>query len=227
MTTLSRPVAPLPGKSAFLPLIAAASLALQGCATIHRGAFTGQQAQATIPGIADARFWADEPGAARRMTSTFTAGEGQTTMLALSGGSDNGAFGAGLLNGWTKAGNRPEFSIVTGVSTGALIAPFAFLGPDQDATLARLYTTISSKDIYRTRFALAIPGSPSAASTKPFVRMIALAMTDALIDRIAREQVRGRRLFIGTACMRGLFDYGSRLGDSGNFWEKRPPSWDD
>ena len=57
--------------------------------------------------------------------------------------------------------------------------------------------------------------------------MIALAMTDTLIERIAREQVRGRRPFIGTAGMRGLFDYGSRLGESGNFWEKRPPGWDD
>ena len=57
--------------------------------------------------------------------------------------------------------------------------------------------------------------------------MIALAMTNTLIDRIAREQVRGRRLFIGTAGMRGQFDYGSRLGESGSFWEKRPPGWDD
>ena len=120
-------------------------------------------------------------------------------MLALSGGSDNGAYGAGILNGWTQAGTRPEFSIVTGVSTGALIAPFAFLGSDQDATLERLYTTVSAKDIYRGRFALAIPASPSAASTKPLVRLIAAYVTDVLIDRIGREHARGRRLFVGTA----------------------------
>jgi predicted acylesterase/phospholipase RssA len=89
--------------------------------------------------------------------------------------------------------------MVTGVSTGALIAPFAFLGPDEDASLERLYTTISARDIYKLRFPLAIPASPSAASTAPLARLIASAVTDALIDRVAHEQARGRRLFVGTA----------------------------
>ena len=183
-----------------VPAALAACLALQGCATIHREPFTEQeQAQAHIPGIPDARFWADSPNATKMLVSTFRDKLGGTSMLAISGGSDNGAYGAGLLNGWTKAGNRPEFSIVTGVSTGALIAPFAFLGVDQDATLARLYTTTSAKDIFRLRFPLAIPFAPSAASTKPFEKLIASTMTDALIDRIAGENARGRRLFIGTA----------------------------
>lgn len=79
--------------------------------------------------------------------------------------------------GWNKAG----ISVVTGVSTGALIAPFAFLGSDQNATLERLFTTISAKDIYRGRFALAIPSSPSAASTKPLVRLIASVVTEDLV----------------------------------------------
>jgi hypothetical protein len=187
-------------KSALLLAIVSASFLIEGCATIHRGAFTeAQAAEATIPGIADARFWADAPGAGRRMTAAFRGKDGGTAMLALSGGSDNGAFGAGLLNGWTKSGTRPEFSIVTGISTGALIAPFAFLGANEDAELARLYTTISQRDIYRTRFPLAIPLSPSAASTKPLAQLIVRSMPDALIDRIAQEQARGRRLFIGTA----------------------------
>lgn len=177
-----------------------ACLVLQGCATIHRAPFTeAQQAQATIPGIPAARFWADAPDAARQMSPTLIGAQGEKTMLALSGGSDNGAYGAGILNGWTRAGTRPEFTIVTGVSTGALIAPFAFLGTDQDATLERLYTATSARDIYRGRFALAIPFSPSAAHTKPLARLIASVMTDTLIDRIGREHARGRRLFIGTA----------------------------
>ncbi len=181
------------------PLIAA-SLAIQGCATINREPFTeAQQVEATIPGIPAARFWADAPDAGRKMSPALAGPMGEKTMLALSGGSDNGAYGAGLLNGWTRAGTRPEFSIVTGVSTGALIAPFAFLGSDQNATLERIFTTISAKDIYRSRFAPAIPLSPSAASTKPLARLIASVMTDALIDRIGSEHVRGRRLFVGTA----------------------------
>lgn len=183
-----------------LRLAAVASLALQGCATIQRSPFTeAQQAEASIPGIPQARFWADAADAARLMSPGLTGPQGEKTMLALSGGSDNGAYGAGLLNGWSQSGKRPEFTIVTGVSTGALIAPLAFLGADQDATLERLFTTVSSNDIYRSRFALAIPLSPSAASTKPLERLIAATMNDALIDRIGQEHVRGRRLFVGTA----------------------------
>jgi predicted acylesterase/phospholipase RssA len=76
---------------------------------------------------------------------------GHVNVLALSGGGANGAFGAGLLNGWTAAGTRPVFKLVTGLSTGALIAPFAFLGSAYDATLREFYTTISTKGIYNER----------------------------------------------------------------------------
>ncbi len=178
----------------------ALAIALSGCTTIERAPFTQrEQTEAVIPGIPDARFWADSPDAGARMAPAIVSADGETSMLALSGGSDNGAWGAGLLNGWTQSGTRPEFAIVTGVSTGALIAPFAFLGADQDKTLERLYTTISARDIYKLRFPLAIPTASSAASTAPLERMIAATMTDALIDRVAREQARGRRLFVGTA----------------------------
>ncbi len=178
----------------------AASLALSSCATIEREPFNEtQQAEARIPGVPQARFWADAPDAARLMAPAFAGARGERSMLALSGGSDNGAYGAGLLTGWTKSGTRPEFAIVTGVSTGALIAPFAFLGSDQDPTLEKLFTTISAKDIFKNRFPLAIPIAPSVASTKPLARMIGEIMTDALIDRIGREHARGRRLFVGTA----------------------------
>ena len=181
-------------------MLLGASLALSACATIQREPFGElQQAEATIPGMPQARFWADAPGAARLMAPAFAAANGERSMLALSGGSDNGAYGAGLLNGWTRSGTRPEFAIVTGVSTGALIAPFAFLGPDQDSTLERLFTTISGKTIYKNRFPIVIPFSPSIASTKPLAKMIGVVMTDALIDRIGREHARGRRLFVGTA----------------------------
>lgn len=181
-------------------LAIAASLALQGCATIQRQPFTeAQQVGATIPGIPAARFWADAPDAARQMAPGFSGPGGEKAMLALSSGSDNGAYGAGLLTGWSQSGTRPEFAIVTGVSTGALIAPFAFLGSDQDSSLQRLFTSISARDIYKQRFALAIPLSPSATTTRPLERLIATVMTDTLIDRIAAEHGRGRRLFVGTA----------------------------
>lgn len=178
----------------------AASLTLAGCTTISREPFNErQQAEAAIPGVPQARFWADAPGAARLMAPAFSDADGERSLLALSGGSDNGAYGAGLLGGWTKAGTRPEFAVVTGVSTGALIAPFAFLGPDQDAALEKVFTGTSAKNIYKNRFPLVIPFSPSIASTKPLARLIGTALSDALIDRIAAEHARGRRLFVGTA----------------------------
>lgn len=177
-----------------------AGLLATGCATIDRAPFTAAQQQvAVIPAMPDVRFWADAPDAAQRMAPPRRASGGPVTMLALSGGADEGAFGAGVLNGWSASGKRPVFSIVTGVSTGALIAPFAFLGGSQDATIARLYTTISARDIYRARFPLAIPGSVSAASTKPLRRLIDGAVPDALIEEIARHHRAGRRLFVGTA----------------------------
>ena len=64
------------------------------------------------------------------------------TALALSGGGQDGAFGAGLLVGWTKRGECPKFDYVTGVCAGALLAPIAFLGPDYGARLRDLFTTV-------------------------------------------------------------------------------------
>src|SRR5215203_2963737 len=87
--------------------------------------------------------------------------------LAISGGGDNGAFGAGLLNGWTAAGTRPEFKAVTGVSTGALIAPFAYIGPKYDATIAAVYTQTSPKNIFKKRGFLSGLFSDAMADTAP------------------------------------------------------------
>ena len=93
--------------------------------------------------VADARG----PRARRRRRPNLPP----VNFLAVSGGGDNGAFGAGLMNGWTEAGTRPEFKMVTGVSTGALIAPFAFLGPDYDAALREVYTTMTPDRVFRAR----------------------------------------------------------------------------
>src|SRR6188768_3105860 len=90
------------------------------------------------------------PGIARRRFSHVDVLP-PTAYLALSGGGDNGAFTAGFLNGWTKAGTRPQFKLVTGVSTGGLIAPFAFLGPAYDETVKSMYTNVSRKDIFTNR----------------------------------------------------------------------------
>jgi predicted acylesterase/phospholipase RssA len=119
--------------------------------------------------------------------------------LAISGGGANGAYGAGFLVGWTAAGTRPEFTMVTGVSTGALIAPFAFLGSDYDDELEALYTTMSTKDIAVMKGFLKGLRSDAMADTTPLRALIEAYVSNDVIEAIAVEHRRGRRLWIGTA----------------------------
>ena len=121
-----------------------------------------------------------------------------TAYLALSGGGDRGAFSAGFLNGWTQAGTRPEFKLVTGVSTGALIAPFAFLGPEYDKDLKAMYTGVSQKDIAAERFFYSVFLQDAMADTTPLAQLLKVHVTQTMIDAIAAEYAKGRLLFIGT-----------------------------
>ena len=118
------------------------------------------------------------------------------------GGGANGAFGAGLLKGWTESGTRPAFKLVTGISTGALIAPFAFLGSGYDATLEDFYTTITTKDIYRERSYFAILFDPSSMTdTTPLQKIVAKQVDENVLAAVAQAHRQGRRLFIGTTNM--------------------------
>jgi predicted acylesterase/phospholipase RssA len=119
-------------------------------------------------------------------------------LLAVSGGGSNGAFGAGLLVGWSEAGTRPKFDVVTGISTGSLIAPFAFLGPKYDKSLRESYTEVTGKDLYRKKGILAVVGGDSVADSAPLQRMVARFVTSDLLADVAREHAKGRRLLIGT-----------------------------
>ena len=122
--------------------ISALSILLAGCASLPRTPYSAAEASsARVLNLADLRLYADEPVSTFRDDQHPVMLRGPRTYLALSGGGADGAYGAGALNGWTEAGTRPSFSIVSGVSTGALIAPFAFLGPDYDKTLRDLYTS--------------------------------------------------------------------------------------
>jgi len=165
-----------------------------------------QQLAATIPDMPDVRFWSDETPAemARIRTRLTRERRGTETeskplaLLALSSGSDDAAFAAGVLEGWTRSGTRPDFTVVTGVSAGALTAPFAFLGSDYDARLRRLYTTITQKDVYTRRGVNGLISGPSLADTRPLRALIAANIDTALVDRIAAQHERGRRLYIMT-----------------------------
>ena len=118
--------------------------------------------------------------------------------LAISGGGDNGAFGAGFLAGWSETGTRPQFKLVTGISTGALIAPFAFLGPDWDEKLKQVYTEVSMKDIAIQRSLVSVLYGDAMADTAPLKSLIEKSVTPEMLEKIAVEHERGRILLIGT-----------------------------
>ncbi len=124
--------------------------------------------------------------------------------LSVSGGGANGAYGAGVINGWTKSGRRPTFTIVTGVSTGALIAPFAFLGPDYDWVLSEVYNTHGTEDLVSMRAFLPSLFSDAFFDSKPLKRRIAAYLTMEEMQAIAVEHDRGRILLIGTTDMDAL-----------------------
>jgi hypothetical protein len=118
--------------------------------------------------------------------------------LALSGGGMYGAYTVGVLSGWTATGSRPRFDVVTGVSTGGLIATYAFLGPEYDAPMVRLYTSVTDRDIYRRRPVPALLWSDAAASSEPLKKLIDRNVDDDVIEAVARAHATGRRLYVGT-----------------------------
>ncbi|RDE05596.1 hypothetical protein DVW87_10210 [Sphingomonas aracearum] len=178
--------------------------ALAACAsTPKRAAFTSADlAVARVIEGDDVRFWTDDTPAAYRKWGEALLRQrgtvGAMRLLALSGGSDKGAYSAGLLNGWTERGSRPVFDIVTGVSTGALIAPFAFLGSAEDRSLTSIYTGIDSDSIFRPHVLSGLLGGSSLLDTKPLQALIARHVTPAFLARIAAEHRRGRRLLVLT-----------------------------
>lgn len=188
-------------------LAIAGALALGGCATIPRAPATAEmQAIAVVPGYdATIRYWSDGPAeswTAWRMKwlteRSQTGAQSSFAMLAISSGSDKGAFAAGYLNGWSASGTRPAFALVTGVSTGALIAPFAFIGETEDDVLRLLYTDVDAKDIFRRSPLRGVLGGPSFADTRPLARLIARHVTNELVDNIAEAHRNGRRLLVMT-----------------------------
>ena len=169
--------------------------------------------QAEIPGIPGARLWADRDLSAfvqlvmddnkRELAALAKAGVGEDRlppahMLAISGGGDAGAFAAGILNGWTRNGTRPTFRVVTGISAGALAAPFAYLGPHYDRMLHEMATSVGPKDIFRTRNVFAGFLTDGLADSEPLYRLVSRYVTQSVLDEVAAEHAKGRVLMIGT-----------------------------
>jgi hypothetical protein len=194
-------------------LVCALAALLAACASVERMPVPESLApHATPQGLAYARFWGDEvpkevvsfvkmhmPNVTRMATGAAReGGRPIVEYLALSGGADEGAFGAGLLVGWTKRGDRPRFEIVTGVSAGALIAPYAFLGPDYDRQLVELWTKIDAKMVATPQVLAGLLGAEALADTQPLRDLIAKHVDRRMLRRIAEEYRSGRLLMVGT-----------------------------
>ena len=179
--------------------------AVTGCATPQRlAAVPANEAASADLGLGQIRYLvARDPSAfveagriSFRREQAWLTNQGRmgplppANFLAISGGGDDGAFTAGLLNGWTKHGDRPEFKAVTGVSTGALIAPFAFLGPRYDDVLAKIYTGVSQKDIFRKRNVFRAFFGDALADTTPLLQLTGKYVNRRLLDEIAANPTR-------------------------------------
>jgi len=174
---------------------------LGGCASDPRTPFTeSDEMSAVAIGAPNIRYWADATasalhGAAR--PAVLQKGR-PFVYLALSGGGGSGAYGAGVLNGWSESGTRPQFTIVSGVSTGALIAPFSFLGPDYDDRLRQVYTNGEAQRLIGEPNPLGALFGPGAFGRERLRRLIERYLDDDLIRAIAREDQKGRRLLVVT-----------------------------
>jgi predicted patatin/cPLA2 family phospholipase len=146
------------------------------------------QNAAVIPGIPDARVWGDSEADFQRVLPTVNG-----PWLALSGGGADGAYGAGLLTGWSQAGNRPEFAAVTGVSIGALTGPYAFLGSRLDDELRKNFAEITAADVFEDK---ATP--ESLFDSWPLKKLIEKRVTQEMLAAIAAEHAKGRRFFVAT-----------------------------
>ena len=190
------------------------ALLVQGCAGMRsRNAvpidFSGK---VTVPGMPDIRSDINNPDPVDIQKSLIDSFKEEAKfdyptnvlgikiypVLAVSAGGPNGAYGAGFLKGWSKEGSRPNFKIITGVSSGAIIACCAFLGKDYDDLLEKFFTTTSTKDIMRKNNFFGILFGNSFMSSAPLAKKISAIVDEKLIAKVAEEHRRGRRLFIGT-----------------------------
>jgi Patatin-like phospholipase len=205
---------PGPGVIVRIALLAAA-VTLASCAALPRlpAVPESQTEQALVPDIPDSRLWLDRDLAPFVQVATQDLARERADLeqrglpvdpmppinfLAISGGGDNGAFAAGVLAGWSSSGTRPAFRVVTGVSAGALIAPFAYLGPAYDEVIRHVATSIGPDDVFEIRNRIAGLLSDGMASSSPLRRVVEKYVTPELLAAIAKEYAKGRALQIAT-----------------------------
>lgn len=170
-------------------------LVLGACATVPRIPYTEAEARSsTVLGLSGLRRYSDEP------ISKFDVPVAAPVLsyLALSGGGADGAYGVGVLNGWTAAGSRPTFSIVSGVSTGGLIAPFAFLGSSYDGVLREVYTSGIAESLLEDSNLLRVMFGAGLAGNARLRGLVGQYVDAYVLQAVAREYAKGRRLYVVT-----------------------------
>lgn len=214
----------LPGRLPLLaPLKAITLLSIVlagGCATISRRpvpeALVDSVHVVDMP--ADVRSWGDRYSEVFLRSVSLSIAQADRTygreeppdMLSISSGGLNGAYAAGVLCGWTEYGTRPVFRVVTGVSIGAIIAPFAFLGSEYDDRLEEMARCATAENIYRLRGPAEALLGDSLADNAPLARFVARYVDQNVLKAVAAEHAKGRRLFVATT----------------NLDTKRPVIWD-
>jgi len=181
---------------------------------------------AGVLGIPRARMWGDAPPpwehdwfkrSKAELKERYSGVYGRPhTYLAISGGGANGAFVAGILTGWTAAGDRPEFTTVTGISAGALVAPFAFLGSEYDEVLKSVSSELKADDVYKRRGVIRALRTDSMATTEPLQALIAKYVDEDVMEKIAAAHRDGRSLNIGTANLDSMRPVIWRIGPIAN-----------
>ncbi len=181
---------------------------------------------AGVLGIPRARMWGDAPPpwehdwfkrSKAELQERYSGVYGRPhTYLAISGGGANGAFVAGILTGWTAAGDRPEFTTVTGISAGALVAPFAFLGSEYDEVLKSVSSELKADDVYKRRGVIRALRTDSMATTEPLQALIAKYVDEDVMEKIAAAHRDGRSLNIGTANLDSMRPVIWRIGPIAN-----------
>lgn len=192
------------GRPDLLPALGAAifgAAMLSACAIEPRTPFTEADQMAAIPiAVRGIRYWADTPESVfQKAARRAIVQQGSPFIyLALSGGGGGGAYGAGVLNGWTDSGKRPQFTVVSGVSVGALIAPFAFLGPAYDERLRNIYTNGDAERLIRDPNPLGAIFGAGLFGRERLRELVERDIDDGMIGAIAREDGKGRRLLVVT-----------------------------
>ncbi|BEU05410.1 alpha/beta hydrolase [Agarivorans sp. OAG1] len=183
------------------------ALVMTGCSSVpeHNAIAEDHAMQAKPIGVDNTRYWGNELNFSYEYLEQVINAQvknqneqNSLDILALSGGGANGAFGAGILAAWTETGVRPEFDMVTGISTGAILAIFAFLGEEYDDYVVDFYTNYSDGDLFQSKGLLAALRSMSMFNISPYEKMVRDTITPDLLSMVAEGHNNGRLLLVGT-----------------------------